>query len=221
MNLTYVIKLLKKSFKISDDDFIAFKLSKQKLNPFEFLIGVILSQNTSDRNAIRAFNQLKNLCACKELTPEIFLRIPKDAIKNAIKPAGLHNQRYKTLAELAKKLIKINYIEFFKNADPKEVRDFLLSIKGIGYKTVDVFLLMYKEFPTFPIDTHIRRILKRMGIVKTDNYLKIQEVVSELLPKEYLLQAHLLLIELGRRLCNAKKPKCNSCPINNICPKLI
>jgi len=72
----------------------------------------------------------------------------------------------------------------------------------------------------FPIDTHIRRVLARLSIAsRGDDYLEIQKKVHELLPPNYYLKAHLLLIELGRNYCKARKPLCNKCPLNNLCPK--
>ena len=221
MRLIDVVNTIDKSLGISEDRFIAFKLVKEKLDPFEFLIGVILSQNTSDKNAIKAFSKLKKLCGYREITPSLILKMPRDSVINAIKVAGLYERRYEVIINLAKVLNGVNYREFLTKENPRTLRVFLMRLKGLGPKTVDVFLLMYRGFPVFPIDTHIRRVLRRMGFVASSDYFVIQEFGHRELPKELYLKAHLLLIEFGRRVCKARKPLCNECPFKYECPKLI
>lgn len=210
--------MLERSLKLDEGEFIAYSLCRKGYNPFEVLISIILSQNTRDDLALTAFNNLKNVLGV--ITPDSVLNSPISEIENALRIAGLYKRKSKVIVELAKVLKSLDIDEGFTKLSNDEVRELLLSINGVGYKTVDVFMLMCRGVNVFPIDTHIRRVLARLSITnKGDDYLEIQKKVHKLLPPNYYLKAHLLLIELGRSYCKARKPLCSKCPLNDVCPK--
>jgi len=219
VDLKLVVDILSGSFRVSDEDFIAYYLCSRGYNPFEVLVAIILSQNTRDDLALRAFNNLRS--AVGELTPEGILRQSINVIESAVRVAGLYRRKCGVIVNLAREVMKLGSLSDLINMPVDRLRELLLSVKGIGFKTVDVFTLMCRGEAVFPIDTHIRRILTRLGIVRRgDDYLKAQEKVHKLLPSSYYLKAHLMLIEHGRRYCRARKPLCGECPINTLCPKV-
>ncbi len=204
--------------RINLEEFIAPGIKDKSL--YEFIIGVLLSQNTSDRNAIRAYNKLRNICG-GEITPKKILKLGVDAIAEAIRIAGMHYQRARRIVELAKIFIDekriTELVERIKRSSIEEARRILLSLPGIGSKTADVVLLMYFNKPTFPVDTHIRRITKRLGFIVRDNYENVRSFWMKILDPSDYLEAHLLLITHGRRICKARNPFCDKCLLKDIC----
>jgi len=193
-----------KNVEYKEEDFFVFFIRKTAKSPFEVLVAIILSQNTSDKNAARAYSNLKK--AVGEITPQTLRSLSREELEKAIEPAGMHRIRAQRLRELA---------EFFDDAhfDVKNVD--LTKIPGIGKKTVDVLLINY-GIPTFPVDTHIMRIANRWGIGR--KYEEIKKWFVENLPENRLFETHLKLIQFGRTICKAKNPKCRICPVKNLCP---
>ncbi len=216
MNPKELISRLQKAFEINDEEFIALKASKTR-NPFEVLVATVLSQNTTDKNSFRA---LKNLKRIYKITPEDLSGADVKEIEKAIRPAGLYRQKARVIKELAVSLTngKLNKI---LDMDGESARNLLKSLKGVGPKTADVVLLMTTNYPTFPIDTHVMRVSKRLGLVPEDaDYEEARKSLMKFFRPEDYLKAHLLLIKLGRTYCRARKPKCDSCPLSDMCPKL-
>ncbi len=215
MNPKELISRLQKAFEISDEEFIALKASKTK-NPFEVLVATVLSQNTTDKNSFKA---LANLKRRYKITPEELSKVDVKEIEEAIKPAGLYRQKARVIKELAVNLTNGKLEKILRMGRP--ARDILKSLKGIGPKTADVVLLMCADYPTFPIDTHVMRVSKRLGIVPEDaDYETARKFLMEFFSPEDYLKGHLLLIKLGRTFCKARNPKCNLCPLEDLCPKL-
>lgn len=219
VDLEHAIDVLSGRYSIRDEDFIAYYLCKRGRNPFEVLVAVVLSQNTRDKLALRAFNNLKRLLG--ELTPDKLLTQDPRIIEGSIRVAGLYRRKYATLVALSRKLVGLKSLNGLLTMPSGHLKELLLSVDGVGRKTVDVFLLMCRGEPVFPIDTHIKRILIRLGIADEDHgYIKIQSKVHELLPPSYYLKAHLTLIEHGRRVCRARRPLCGECAIKDLCPRI-
>lgn len=220
LDLKYIVDILSNYMDLKDEDFIAYYLCRRGYNPFEVLVAIVLSQNTRDELAMKAFNNLRSVLGV--LNPQVILSQSPEVIVDAVRVAGMYRRRTSIIKELARVLSRLDSLDKLLTMPTEEVRKLLLGIDGIGYKTVDVFLLMCRGESVFPIDTHIRRVLIRLGIIKKNySYLKIQEVVHKLLPPNYYLKAHLTLIAHGRTYCKAKKPLCSECPINSLCPKNI
>jgi len=191
--------------------------SIRKREPIELLIRTVLSQNTSDRNADRAFENLKRLVRgdFKEL-----LNTDIEVLKEAIKPAGMQNQRAKRIVELVNSIYE-EYngdLSWIRELPLEEARKELLKLPGIGYKTADIMLAFYGGRDILPIDTHITRIANRIGYVKTTKYEEIRKRLEQEIEHGKKAIVHLLLIMFGRRICKAKRPLCDKCPINQECP---
>ena len=186
---------------------------------FETLIVTVISQNTADRNTARAF---ENLSKKFPITPEALSKAPLSEIEESLKVAGLYRNKARTIKRLAK-IIMENFggaLNFIHEVPFEEARRTLLELPGIGPKTADVLLLFRAKKPTIPVDTHIKRVSKRLGFAPKDaDYEEIREKLQALYsPKDYF-DVHILLIMLGRKYCKARKPNCKDCPINNLCPK--
>ncbi len=209
-----LLKALRREFKINHKDFVALATR----DPFELLVATILSQNTSDKNSSRALEELRRRVGT---SPENLSRASGEEIAEAIRTAGLHRTKAKALRKLADEVMR-RYSGDIKRllAMPLDkARRELMSLPKVGEKTADVFLLFLGEKPTFPVDTHIRRVSRRLGIAE-GSYEDIRKSLMKFFnPKDYL-EAHLLLISLGRRYCMARKPACGICPLKDICPKV-
>ncbi len=220
-----IIEILNKTYSINFNEFIVKNILDSKydvhVNYFEILTAIILSQNTSDRSAIKAFNNLKALL--KEITPISIATADDNILKNAIRVAGLANRKSRILKELAF-VLQHNPL-FFKSLeqmDLDEARRKLLELPGVGLKTADVFLLIVLKKPTFPIDTHINRIVKRLGVASaSDKYEDIRMKMIGYLDGDInkLVLLHLLLIIHGRKICIARKPRCSQCSVSKLCCK--
>lgn len=191
-------------------------------DPFRELIRTILSQNCSDKLSARAFERLQQKFL---ITPEILANVKPTDIMQLIKCAGLYRTKSFRIVNVSKIVL-----DWFKG-DLKEVlklpfdqaRETLMSIPGIGEKTADVMLCFCADFPVIPVDTHINRVTKRLGIVKNRRagYEVIRTTLEALIPTNDRRKAHILLITLGRKYCKARKPSCTICPLSDLCPKLI
>jgi len=216
---TTILELLRRRHgTIDPSKFIAHHVRGTSL--FEFLVAVMLSQNTSDANAIKAYSELKKLLG-GSITPTKILTTGVEEIASAIKSAGMQMQRALRIKELAEKFAQPGFLEelvsYVEREDVEKARRKLMELPGVGAKTADVVLLMYFGKPTFPVDTHIMRITSRMGFVEKRKYEDVRRFwMNALKPEEYL-EAHLLLITHGRETCKARKPLCKDCVISKYC----
>ncbi|MET1101455.1 MAG: endonuclease III [Pyrodictiaceae archaeon] len=184
--------------------------------PFAVLVSIILSQNTNDKNSIRAYKQLREMIG---VSPEELLKAPLEKIMEAIRPAGLARQKARTIKETARRIIEAGGEKILLEMPWEELRVFLLSIPGIGKKTADVFLSLVRKAPVFAVDTHAARIARRWRLVgEKASYDEVSKALLEFFGPELSEKAHRLLIALGRRYCRARRPRCTSCPLRDICP---
>ncbi|MGQ9507006.1 MAG: endonuclease III domain-containing protein [Candidatus Bathycorpusculaceae bacterium] len=206
-----ILQVLQKTFRIP-------KWVTSNRDPFKTLIVTIISQNTADRNTAKAF---ENLSKRFRIKPEVLANAETSQIEECLKVAGL----YRNKAKIIKQVSKIILEEFHGTLNPilslpfEEARKTLLKLPGVGPKTADVLLLFCSEKPTIPVDTHVNRVAKRLGLApKEGNYETVRQSLQSLYnPKEYLA-VHILLILLGRKYCKARNPLCRHCPIKTLCP---
>jgi endonuclease-3 len=215
-----LLDILLNRYTIDLSEFVVGHISTmEKPSYFEILVAIILSQNTSDRNAIKAFKNLKNSLGL--ITPEKIIKLPDDYLASLIKVAGLTYRRVRILKALATKVLETpDIFSKIENAEPEHARTLLLSLPGVGSKTADVFLLMVLNKPTFPIDTHIDRVTRRLGLASPeDDYEDIRVKMMNLLENDVnkLRYMHLLLIVHGRNVCKARNPSCSQCVLVDMC----
>jgi len=189
----------------------------RRSEPVDELIRTVLSQNTSDKNSLRAFAVLK-----KRFKPwDGLLAADTGNIARLIKHAGLANikaNRIKAiLREIKRRESKLS-LALLKNLDINESIRYLRSMKGVGPKTAACVLLFSFGKPIMPVDTHIFRVTKRLGIIGKD--LDIEEthiLLSKIVPKDLIYGFHLGIIEHGRKTCKAQKPRCWDCVVYDLC----
>lgn len=192
------------------------KLTK-KSDPLEMLINIILSQATSDANSNRTFENLKQ----RFQNWEEILKADEGEIADAIRLGGLANQKAVVIKDLLRQIKESHgtlSLKFIEKMSDEAARDFLQKFRGIGPKTVACTLLFACHKEVFPLDTHIFRVLKRMGILPekiTDT--KAHRLLDELVPKGKFYSLHVNLIRLGRKICCPQEPLCWECPLLEYC----
>jgi len=187
------------------------------VNALDTLIETILSQNTNDRNRDVAFQRLKTMFSNWEAVENA----PTDAIEEAIRPAGLAKQKAPRIKQVLKWLREIRgslNLDFICGWPPEKALETLSSLKGVGVKTVNVVLMFSCKKDVFPVDTHIHRIAKRVGLIsEKTSAAQAHQLLRRWVPKGKAFSLHINLLKLGRTICKARQPKCNMCPIREVC----
>ncbi len=213
-----IIRRLRSYMKIDRRAFVALNVAKRTRDPFDLLVATILSQNTNDRNAIRAFHQLS---ASIGVSAAMIARAPLKEVKEAIEPAGMFNVRARALKDLAWVVLH-RYggdLGWIRRLPLEESRRRLLDLPHVGPKTADVLLLFLAGRKTFPIDTHVGRVSRHLEIIREkDRYEAARRKLMIFFPPSRYLEAHLLLIGHGRRTCKARRPLCGMCVLKDLCP---
>lgn len=208
-----ILRILRSNFSLPK-----WAVSSVKRDPFQTLIITIVSQNTTDKNAERAFENLSNKF---KITPEVLSKANVNDIQNAIRIAGLHKNKSKTIKRISRIIFKKfnGSLQFIRALPLEKARKTLMALPGVGYKTADVVLLFCGKKPVIPVDTHVNRVSKRLGLVpQRADYEETRKTLQLLyIPTDYLA-VHLLFILLGKKHCKARKPLCKSCPLNRLCP---
>ncbi|RLF24941.1 MAG: endonuclease III [Thermoprotei archaeon] len=187
-------------------------------DPFELLVGTILSQNSSDVNAKRAFDNLKNKVPLKA---EYIARMDEDTLAEVIKPSGMQRIKARRLIDVSKEILRRygGSLDWVRKWAFDKARRELLSLPGIGFKTADILLVFYARRKVLPVDTHISRIAVRLGYARSrTDYEQIRKSLEAELGDYDLGLAHLLLLEFGRNICRARSPLCSQCPVRDFCP---
>ncbi|MFQ6064390.1 MAG: endonuclease III domain-containing protein [Candidatus Bathyarchaeia archaeon] len=186
--------------------------------PFRTLIRTVLSQATADRNTDRAFS---NLSERFPITPEALAKANVEEIEEVIRVAGLYRNKSRVIKNISSVILDQfdGSLDFIYSLPLEKARNKLMSLPGVGAKTADIVLLFCAEKPVIPIDTHVKRVTKRLELAPSkSNYEEIREALQSLYPPQDCLPIHLLLISLGRRYCTARKPLCKTCPVSTLCP---
>jgi endonuclease-3 len=185
---------------------------------FKTLVMTIISQNTNERNTTRAFERLSNKF---RITPEILAKAEIKEIEEGLKTAGLYRNKSRVIKQISK-IIREKHngdLTHITSLPFEQARRELLQLPGVGPKTADVLLLFAAKKPTIPVDTHVNRVSKRLGLApNSGNYEDIRRTLQKLFhPKDYLA-VHVLFIQHGRKYCRARAPLCLECPLNGLCP---
>jgi len=193
-------------------------LVKPQTDAFKTLIVTIISQNTADTNTARAF---ENLLKQFEITPQTLSKAETSKIEACLHVGGL----YKTKAKTIKNVSKIILEKFGGSLNPilslplDQARKTIMELPGVGPKTADVVLLFSEGQPIIPIDTHVNRVAKRLGLAPANgDYEAVRLSLQSYFMQNDYLTVHLLLIAHGRKYCKARQPHCSGCPVNNYCP---
>src|SRR5262245_48753155 len=187
------------------------------LDPLDVLVETILSQSTTNVNSNRAFENLKRRFPAWDSAR----RASASSIEAAIRSGGLARQKSVRIKELLNEIHRrrnsLN-LGFLKEAPLQEARQFLSGLKGVGPKTVACTLLFACNRPVFPIDTHIFRIARRLGLIPDKSSdEEAHRLMGEMIPTKRYYEAHINLIRLGRRICRPSDPLCEQCCVVDYC----
>jgi endonuclease III len=177
-------------------------------NELELLVSVMLSAQTTDVNVNRVTPALFR----KYRGPEDYLAVPQEELQNDIRPTGFFRQKAKAIRGTMKMLI-----EDFYGRVPRRVED-LVRLPGVGRKTANVVAAELGEPQGIVVDTHVRRLSQRLGLTKHEDPVKIERDLMRLVPRADWGRFPHLLIWHGRRVCLARRPRCEDCVINDLCP---
>ena len=190
---------------------------RNHLPPLDELVSTILSQNTNDLNRDRAYEALRRQFPTWEQVRDA----PTGEVIQAIRLAGLANQKGPRIQQVLREITLQRgslSLDFLNELSPAEASAWLRSFKGVGPKTAAIVLLFSLGKPTFPVDTHIYRVSGRIGLRPAKmNAEQAHDHLAELLPPETYYAAHLNLIRLGREVCQARRPNCPLCPLQDLC----
>ncbi len=175
--------------------------------PFELLIAVILSAQATDKGVNKATAKLFPVAN----TPEAISLLGEEKLKNYIKTIGLFNSKARNIIQTCHRL-KTKF-----NSQVPEGRVELESLPGVGRKTANVMLNTAFGQPTMAVDTHVFRVANRTKIAPGKTVLEVEKRLLRLVPAQFLMDAHHWLILHGRYTCIARKPRCGSCVIEDLC----
>ncbi|WP_028695354.1 endonuclease III [Pseudomonas cremoricolorata] len=175
--------------------------------PFELLIAVILSAQATDVGVNKATARLYPVAN----TPEAIYALGVEGLSNYIKTIGLYNSKAKNVVETCRLLVEQHASQV------PSTREALEALPGVGRKTANVVLNTAFRQPAMAVDTHIFRVSNRTGIAPGKTVLEVEKKLVRFVPKNYLLDAHHWLILHGRYVCQARKPRCGSCRIEDLC----
>ncbi len=208
-----ILRRLEEALDFREEEFVSLMASKSR-NPFEVLVTTIVSQNTNDKNTAKAMKRLKEILG--RIDPERIEKLSLRELEDALRPAGLYRQKARVIKRVAS-LLSGGRLERILEKDLEEARRELISLPGVGPKTADVLLSVTGRKPTMAVDRHITRVAVRLGLANSDDYEEIRGSLMRLFDPEDYLRAHLLLIKLGRVYCRPKNPKCEECPLRDVC----
>ncbi len=176
-------------------------------NNFELLIATILSAQCTDVQVNKTtkvlFQELKE--------PEDYIKLSVDELGQKIRSCGFYKTKSTNILETCKLLLE-NY-----NGQVPSTMDDLTSLPGVGRKTANVVLSNAFNIPAIAVDTHVFRVSNRIGLADSNNVLDTEKDLMDNIEKEMWSKAHHLLIFHGRRICKARKPLCDICPVTDYC----
>jgi endonuclease-3 len=185
------------------------QLAKKRNDPFKILIATILSARTRDSSTeevtVSLFSRFK--------TPQEISNANIEILENLVHKSGF----YKVKAARIKEVSRI-ISEVYMGKIPSDF-DELVSLPGVGAKTANCVLVYAFNIPAIPVDTHVHRIPNRLGWIKTTKPEQTEKILKEILPKSQWIRVNRLFVRFGQKICLPIHPKCDSCPLNTICPK--
>ncbi len=178
------------------------------VNPFTFLVAVVLSAQATDEGVNKATGPLFAIAD----TPQKMLALGEEKLMDHIKTIGLYRGKAKNVIALSRQLIEKH------GGHVPDDREALEALPGVGRKTANVVLNVIFGHSTIAVDTHLFRLGNRLGLAPGKDVRTVEDRLLEVIPKPYLRHAHHWLILHGRYVCKARKPECWRCPVADLCP---
>jgi len=183
-------------------------------DPFEVLVSIVVSQNSTDLVTERV---MRDLAAVIPVRPREIAAANPSLLIAKLRPAGLSRQKVPRIQALAREIEERfggDAMQILRQADPRST---LIALPGIGPKTADVWLSLVAGRDTMPVDTHIARLTRRWRLVRRANYEDTTAKLKSLIPPGRRARGHLVLIQFGREICQARRPRCEVCPVYDLC----
>jgi len=178
-------------------------------NALEMLVATILSAQSTDVNV----NKVTETLFEKYPTAEDYLRVPEDELKSDIKSTGFFNQKATAIREACRRIVEVY------DGKVPDTMEGLLTLRGVARKTANIVLgNAYGKVEGIAVDTHVKRLSNRLGFTTQSDPDKIEQDLMHLLPRERWFDFTYVLIDHGRALCIARRPLCEQCPVNYLCP---
>jgi len=186
-------------------------------DPVDSLVSTIISQNTNDTNRDRAFKRLQErFDSWKDVRDA-----PVEEIVDAIRPAGLGPTKGPRIKGALQRITEEQgelSLDFLREMPLDEARDWLMDLPGVGPKTASIVLLFAMGRPAFPVDTHVHRVTRRLGLIPdSTSREKAHDLLEDLVPEEIYYPFHLNLISLGRDVCHSRNPEHEVCILKEHC----
>ena len=208
IDIDKIVETLKKADQ-PKSDFV--KLMDSFNSPYLVLISCILSLRTNDNTTYPATIRMMELAK----TPQAMMNISEEDLASAIYPVGFYKNKARQIIELSKIIV-----EEIEGNVPDEI-DELIKFKGVGRKTANLVLSRGFNKPAICVDVHVHRIFNRIGYIKTNDPEETEFALRKKLSKKYWIDINTLLVTHGQNVCKPINPKCDICPIKDLCKKLI
>jgi endonuclease-3 len=185
------------------------KVALRFTNPLECLVATILSAQCTDEKV----NEVTSTLFQKYRTAEDYLRVPEDELRADIKPTGFFNQKAASIRAACQRIVEV-----YDGRVPGTMED-LITLRGVARKTANIVLgNSFGIVEGIAVDTHVKRLANRIGFSAASDPNKIEQDLMRLIPRDRWFPFTYVLIDHGRALCTAKKPRCSECPIEPLCP---
>ena len=190
----------------------------RRTDPLDELILTVQSQHTSDLNAERAFAALRGAFP----TWDDVVRAKPEHVADVIRSGGLANTKAVRIQQILREIHEREGrydLSFLSRRSDDEVREYLMSLPGVGPKTAAVVMSFSLGRATIAVDTHVHRVSGRLGLIPPKTSAdKAHRLLEDLVPPELRTSMHVGLISLGREICKAGRPRCEECPLVDLCP---
>jgi endonuclease-3 len=197
-----IVRLLSKAYPDA-------KVALRSSTPLEMLVATILSAQCTDERV----NEVTATLFEKYRTPEDYLRVPESELAADIKPTGFFNQKTRSIRGACRKIV-----EEYGSEVPDTMEE-LLTLPGVARKTANIVLgNAFGKVEGIAVDTHVRRLAQRLGFSTEKDPDKIERDLMRLIPRRKWFDFTYVLIDHGRAICQARKPRCEECPVNHLCP---
>jgi endonuclease-3 len=197
-----IVKALSKAY---PDARVALRFS----NALEMLVATILSAQCTDEKV----NEVTATLFRKYRRPEDYLKVPEDELRADIKPTGFYNQKAASVRAACQRIVEV-----YGGEVPDTMED-LITLRGVARKTANIVLgNAYGKVEGIAVDTHVKRLANRLGFSAESDPDKIEQDLMRLVPRKRWFDFTYVLIDHGRAVCVARKPRCEECPVSRVCP---